>query len=407
MSNSKRGQLNLNDRINISRLLDLGNSLRKTAEIICRSVTTISNELKNRRIIHGELSPGGYLNYKLCDRLIKAPFVCNGCESKPNCKKRIKYFYDPYKADEQYRETLSSSRSGPRLSDQAMNYVNKTVSPLIKENKQSINHILASNEVGVSESTLYRYIDQGYLDAKNIDLKRKVRYKPRAVSKDNQSSKEDKPTTLGRKYIDFLAYADANPKCRISEMDTVYGKKEESKCILTFLLRKNDFFLGFVLENRKAETVVKKLNEIEATIGKARFMTHFNILLTDNGSEFYGIDEMEANDRKIKRCTVFFCDPSQSQQKGALERTHEYIREYYPKGASIEDLTQRRLNLMLSHINSVKRKKLGNRSPFDKLTQGELNDMKKLGLYPIDPKKVIMDKTKLFKILDPGYESKK
>ena len=37
----------------------------------------------------------------------------------------------------------------------------------------------------------------------------------------------------------------------------------------------------------------------------------------------------------------------------------------------------------------------------------ELNDMKKLGLYPIDPKKVIMDKTKLFKILDPGYESKK
>ena len=77
------------------------------------------------------------------------------------------------------------------------------------------------------------------------------------------------------------------------------------------------------------------------------------------------------------------------------------------KGASIEDLTQRRLNLMLSHINSVKRKKLGNRSPFDKLTQGELNDMKKLGLYPIDPKKVIMDKTKLFKILAPGYESKK
>ena len=116
---------------------------------------------------------------------------------------------------------------------------------------------------------------------------------------------------------------------------------------------------------------------------------------------------MEANDRKIKRCTVFFCDPSQSQQKGALERTHEYIREYHPKGASIEDLTQRRLNLMLSHINSVKRKKLENRSPFDKLTQGELNDMKKLGLYTIDPKKVIMDKTKLFKILDPGYESKK
>ena len=78
---------------------------------------------------------------------------------------------------------------------------------------------------------------------------------------------------------------DANPKCRISEMDTVYGKKEESKCILTFLLRKNDFFLGFVLENRKAETVVKKLNEIEATIGKARFMTHFNILLTDYAEE--------------------------------------------------------------------------------------------------------------------------
>lgn len=407
MSNSKHGQLSLNDRINISRLLDLGNSLRKIAEIVCRSITTISNEIKNRRIIRGELTPGGYLNYNLCERLTKAPFVCNGCESKTNCRKRIKYFYDPYKADEQYRETLSSSRSGPRLSKQAMNYVNKTVSPLIKENKQSINHILASNEVGVSESTLYRYIDQGYLDAKNIDLKRKVRYKPRTSINAHKTPKEDKPDKTGRKYIDFLAYTDANPKCRISEMDTVYGKKEESKCILTFLLRKSDFFLGFVLENRKAETVVKKINEIEAIIGKARFMTHFNLVLTDNGNEFYYIDKIEANDRKTKRCKLFFCDPSQSQQKGALERTHEYIREYYPKKASIEDLTQRRLNLMISHINSVKRKKLGNKSPFDILTRAELNDMKKLGLNPIDPKKVIMDKTKLFEILDPGYKRNK
>ena len=88
MSNSKHGQLSLNDRINIARLLDLGNSLRKTAEIICRSVTTISSEIKTRRIIHGELTPGGYLNYNLCERLTKAPFICNGCESETNCRKR-------------------------------------------------------------------------------------------------------------------------------------------------------------------------------------------------------------------------------------------------------------------------------------------------------------------------------
>ena len=62
---------------------------------------------------------------------------------------------------------------------------------------------------------------------------------------------------------------------------------------------------------------------------------------------------------------------------------------------------------MLSHINSVKRKKLGNKSPFDILTRAELNDMKKLGLNPIDPKKVIMDKTKLFEILVPGYKRNK
>lgn len=112
----------------------------------------------------------------------------------------------------------------------------------VEPNKQSINHILASNEVGVSESILYRYIDNGYLDAKNIDLKRKVRYKPRTESKDSQVPKEDKPDKIGRKYVDFLAYTDANPKLRICEMDTVsflgtlsmktFKKKEEfNSCI--------------------------------------------------------------------------------------------------------------------------------------------------------------------------------
>lgn len=53
--------------------------------------------------------------------------------------------------------------------------------PLIKKQSQPILHVYATHEdeIPFSRKTLYNYIENGLLEISNIDLPRKVRYKPR------------------------------------------------------------------------------------------------------------------------------------------------------------------------------------------------------------------------------------
>lgn len=391
MPKSKFAHFTYEDRQKLSTLLNDNLSFRKIALIIGCSPSSITNEIRLHRI-YKDYSFGTSKRKCFSERLIKAPFVCNGCNNLGSCKKS-KYFYDPNIAHKEYRDKLSLSRRSIHSSLEGLAYINKTVSPLVLTKGQTIDHILLSNDVGISRSTLYRYIDAGLLDIKNIDLKRRVRY---AVKRKDKKIQRIKTNKKGRKYLDFLAYISSNKIKYIAEMDTVIGKRDESKCILTMLLRKSNFMLGFLLPSKEAKEVVKVFDYLESKLGKARFKTLFNVILTDNGVEFDYVDELERNDRTIPRCKIFYCDPRASQQKGKLEKNHEYIRYFYPRGSSFEDLTQNKINLMFSHINSVKRKELHNSSPFELLSRAELNDMKKLGYQHISPKDVMLN-TKLFK----------
>ena len=60
---------------------------------------------------------------------------------------------------------------------------------------------------------------------------------------------------------------------------------------------------------------------------------------------------------------VFYCHPSSPFEKGSCEVNHELLRRIIPKGTSFDNLTQDDINLIMSHINSYKRKKLNNVSP--------------------------------------------
>lgn len=390
MPKSRFAHFSYEDRQKLNSLLNDNLSFRKISKILGCSPSSITSEVIKHRI-YKDYSFGTSKRKCFSDRLIKAPFVCNGCDNLGSCKKS-KYFYDPLIAHKEYKDKLSSSRSGIRSSIEGIAYINEVVSPLVLNKGQTIDHILLSNDVGISRSTLYRYIDAGLLDVKNVDLKRRVRY----IVKKKKKEARVKTNKKGRKYLDFLAYISANKISKVVEMDTVIGKREESKCILTMLLRKSNFMLGFMLPKKEAIEVVKVFDYLEKKLGKGRFKTLFNVILTDNGVEFDYVDELERNDRRIPRCKLFYCDPRASEQKGKLEKNHEYIRYFYPKGTSFLDLDQDKLNLMLSHINSVKRKELNNSSPFELLSRAELLDMKKLGYQYIRPQDVMLT-AKLFK----------
>ena len=74
-----------------------------------------------------------------------------------------------------------------------------------------------------SDKTIYKLIDLGLLEVRNIDLPRKVRFRSRR--KWTTVYKVDKNCLTGRTHEDFLEYMKKHPDTPIVQMDTVEGVK--------------------------------------------------------------------------------------------------------------------------------------------------------------------------------------
>ena len=107
---------------------------------------------------------------------------------------------------------------------------------------------------------------------------------------------------------------------------------------------------------------------LENLLGKELFRKYVHVLLTDRGSEFSAALSMETSADGSRRTRVFYCDPTQSGQKGSIENNHILLRYICPKGTDLFSLgltDQIALNLALSHINSAPVEKLGGKSPLE------------------------------------------
>lgn len=62
---------------------------------------------------------------------------------------------------------------------------------------------------------------------------------------------------------------------------------------------------------------------------------------------------------------LFYCDPGKSYQKTEIENNHTLIRRILPKGTSFDNLTQEDINLIMNHINSLPRKELNGKTPYE------------------------------------------
>ncbi len=119
-----------------------------------------------------------------CKQIEKAPYVCNGCDkARSRCSIQTKYDYNAKAADRKYRERLVYARSGVDLSQKQLHELDAIVKPLILQGQSPYMIIANHPELNISVKTLYNYIDQGLLLARNVDLKRKVKFKPRKCHK--------------------------------------------------------------------------------------------------------------------------------------------------------------------------------------------------------------------------------
>lgn len=323
-----------------------------------------------------------------CPALSKPPYVCNGCVKRNKCTLE-KALYSAVAAQKEYESIRSESRSGIAISETEALQLDSFISPLIRKG-QSIHHICTNNPgtVMFSEKTIYNYVDAGIFSARNIDLPRKVAYKPRKSSHD--SFKVDKACRIGRTYDDYLQFLQGYPDCPVVQMDSVEGRKG-GKVLLTLHFVKCEFMLAFLRERNTASSVYEIIERLYWELRPDRFMQVFPVLLGDNGSEFSDPLSLEMDLENNLRTRIFYCDPSAPYQKGAAENNHEFIRRILPKGTPFDNLTQADINLMMNHINSYKRKNLGNHSPYEmfQIFYGqEILDL--LGAVPISPNDITL-----------------
>jgi len=352
---TKHKHLTLSDRNDVQLGLERGETFKAIAQLILKDPTTVSKEVKRNKQIRDSTS-----NNLPCPLLDKAPFVCNGCSKRrQNCGYQ-KIFYLAKQAQKQYEQTLVEAREGTPLNSQTFWDMDKIISEGVKKG-QHIYHILKTHNLDVSSSTVYRHIRKGYLSIAPIDLTRAVKFKERRTSNLPSIPKEAKK---GRSYVDFQNYLALNQLNSWLEMDTVMGRTGD-KVLLTFNLSFCNFIFARLLENKTALEVTKHLYDIKNTLHEADkdFFQLFPVILTDNGGEFARVKDIEMDIRgEIK---LFFCDPNRSDQKGRIEKNHTLIRDILPKGTSFDNLTQEDINLVCSHVNSVKRAALNGKSAYE------------------------------------------
>ena len=324
---------------------------------------------------------------ELCKELQNPPYVCNVCYRRRKCKKD-RVYYSAQQADAMAKRRYSQSRSKPQIQGEELAALNNLVSPLIKKG-QPLTHIYAEHgeELPISQRTLYNYIDAGLLSVGNLDLRRKVGYRPRKKKKESSEGILNQRFREDRTYEDFLSYMAKHPKAPYVEMDTVRGCREQGKRMLTMLFVEQNLMLIFLMRDGKADTVVEQFDWLTAALGLETFRALFPVILTDNGSEFKRTRELEFTVDGQRRTRLYYCDPQASWQKPHIEKNHEYIRYVLPRGKSFNPYTQDDIILLLNHINSIRRSKLSGQTPFELADSQEfqaLKDVMGLKAIPAD-----------------------
>lgn len=417
--------LSLQDRLYIEKALSSATSFKDIARFLCKDPSTISKEVKKHRLsdwyhkgtfynahnfcIHryhcrktnvcGKIILCGIkctscpscnqtcrdFARERCGRLDKAPYVCNGCDKALHkCTIAHKYVYDARFAHRKYTETLSSSRSGLNMTKTELAKKDKLVSHLVYQGQSPYQIVANHPELDMSVRSVYTYIDKGLFTARNIDLKRKTKFRPRKCHKTQITNRE---VFSGRMYSDFLLL-DPDYRERAAEMDTVHSSRDSKKVLLTFYLRKEKLFLAFLMSRCTTGAVRIVFDRLKNRLD-TDFHLLFHTVLTDRGSEFGDPDSLEAGIYGEKCSSVFYCDPMRSGQKGGVENAHTLLRMVLPKGTSFEFLTQWDVNLIVNHINSMPRESLGGRTPYEAAlwTYGA-RTLKALQLRPIPPDEV-------------------
>ena len=408
MPENKGMHLTLEDRQVIEDAIREGLGCRATAGRLHVAPSTVSREVEQNRVPtltkRKDFKPGqNCVHYGECE---EAGTVCRGCTTyktrcrscrtrkcidlcekfelrtcpdtqgwpwtcPPKCERSghcnyPRMRYSAQAAQNKYEARLVSAREGVAITPEQMAEMMLTVDKLVRQG-WSIEAIYAEHggEMPVGIRTCYTYIDKGFAGVSNIDLPRKVRYKPRKQKKEPGRDRVDR---AGRTFDDFRALPLAL-QVRVVQVDTVVGFERNEQRILTMHLVRHSFQLYLLQADGTPGRTVAAFDAIEVYLGSPEaFEAIFGIMLADRGTEF---DDWAGMERSClvegkRRCRVYYCDPMRSDQKAEAEKNHEELRRILPKGRSDFDaLSAVDVAAICSHVNSYPRPAREGKCPYD------------------------------------------
>jgi IS30 family transposase len=362
------------DRRSIEEGLDRNLSIRKIADEVGKSASTVHDEVMRHRFVtsprarYGDPAPRDL--EEVCARLGRWPRCCNGCKRRGGygCPVRPKVYYRASMAQKAADSTLSEARlgvdEGEREFEEKVRVIRDCLSRGISP--EQIVHI--HPELGLSKSTIYGWIDRGYAGMSNMDLRRKVSYKPRHHSLPRRPARH----SPRRSHDEFLRLP-GDVRESAWEMDTVEGRKTDTQCLLTLYHRPSGLQLALPIRDQTSPSVLHGLGLVRDALGSEEAVRRvFSLVLTDNGGEFADEEALaHALGERDGECRLYYCDPRRADQKGGCERNHSEIRKLLPKGKGIKFdlLTRRDASLLMSEVNSEPRGKLAWLCPCDLFVQ--------------------------------------
>ncbi len=339
-------QLTRADRLKIEALDKAGHGKKEIADQIGVHQSTIYRELQRGRYIH--------TNSDLTE------------EER----------YSPDIAEEKYQQNLRDK--GPDLKigndHELAEYIENKIAKDGYSPGAVLGEIKAKGlefETTISKPTLYSYIDKGiFLTLTNKDLpvkgirkkkNKKVRTQSRAAAGD---SIEKRPDDI-----------DSREEFGHWEMDTVVGKKGESKhSLLVLTERKTRDEIVVLLFEHTMQAVVRALDCIEKKWGDL-FPEVFKTITVDNGTEFSdckGIEKSILMDGN--RTKVYYCHPYSSYERGSNENQNRLVRRKIPKGVNFDDKSIEEIQVVEDWINNYPREMFGWRTAAE-MFQEELDKL--------------------------------
>lgn len=316
-------ELNFYDRQKLAYWLRTKQSLRNIAKIMRRDVAVLSREIKRN-------GSGQRIKY----RADTAQRLCNLRRHKRHRGKMDKY----PKLREYVEKRLLSDWSPEQIAGRLKEH------PPEELIGQSISHesiYYYIYEKAERHKKLYHHLRTG-------KPRRRVRgrRKSQKINIPGRIPLNERPDIINRR----ARYGDW-------ESDTVEFKRNSGNPFLSVQYERKSMLVRMHKINKKTAEDTK-----EAIIKTAESVLPdlFQTVTLDNGAE--GAKHLELQEY-YPHLKTYFCDPFCSWQKGGVENTNKLIRQYFPRGRNMRNITDEEIYTAQEKLNNRPRKGLDYQTP--------------------------------------------